>query len=294
MSPRRPLTPIEALAALVERGEAPVPLLELVSRFGDVVQLFDEKEWLTRRPGSGLVRCRLCDEGHDARVDFDDSGHARYWCVASGEEASVDELELETRVVALESVPFSVRAALAPIKFSLREEIPGVLWQLGESTRCGLAWTAMFARAAHNENLALIVERLPRVSGKPGLVITSTATPPMLNAGGFRFRHIAAVMNLDVEGNFHVNDGAIRAGLGIERERRHGRGRPPDLEAQALAVIAVASVAELQCDDDQLLAFIRSRVPGLDTKSHGIIGAPFRKRIIDAANERCASLGSER
>ncbi|MBX3430808.1 MAG: hypothetical protein KF779_14590 [Hyphomonadaceae bacterium] len=268
---------------------------QLVSRFGDVVQLFDENGWLKRGPKAQFVRCRLCNEGHDAELSFDgETGHGYYWCVVSGGRATADEAELEMRVVALECVLPALRDALAPIKFSLREEIPGVLWLLGESTRCGLAWTAMLARAAHNDNLALILERLPRVSAGPGLVLTSTPTPPMLDSGPFRLRPIATIMDLDVDGILHVNESAIKAGLGIARDRRRGRGRPADFETEALAVIAAASVEELNCDDAGLLDLVRSRLPGLETKSHGVIAETLKKRIIEAANERCLRVGSQR
>lgn len=295
MTWRRPLSSIEALAALVERGESPTPIAQLVSRFGDVIQLFDENGWLARGPNAQFVRCRLCNEGHDAELSFDgQTGQGHYRCCATGGEAIADQAEVETRVVVLEQVLVSIRAALTPIKFSLREEIPGVLWQLGESTCGGLSWTAVFARAVFNDNLVLSLERLSHVVGGPGLVLTSMPTPPMLAAGTLRFWPIAAVMDLDVDGTFQVNESAIKAGLGVARGRRRGRGRPPDFETEALAVIAAASVEELKCEDDRLLDLVRSRLPGLETKSHGVIAPTLRKRIIEAANERCRRMGIER
>jgi hypothetical protein len=289
------LSPIEALAALLEYGERPAPMLDLVSRFGDVVQLFDDMAWARRGPDASFVRCRLCNEGHTADVMFEGKAkQGRYYCVADGQWAVVNPAELETRVVKFDIALSALRAALAPIEFPLRAEIPGVLWRLGESTCGRLAWTAMFARELRGDNLAAILERLPRLSTKPGLILTTTPISPNLSVDGFHFTFLPAVMQLDAYGALSVNESAIGAALGLGRAPRSSRGRPPDYEVEALAVIDAADATELQVGDDALIALVECRVPGLKAKNHGVIARTLRESVIARADARCAELGLTR
>jgi hypothetical protein len=270
-------------------------MLDLVSRFGDVVQLFDDMAWVRRGPEASFVRCRLCDEGHSADVIFEEkTRQRRYYCVADGRWADVNVAELETRVVQFDIALSALRATLAPIDFPPREEIPSVLWRLGESTRCRLAWTAMFAREVRGDNLAAILERLPRLSTKPGLVLTTTPISSNLAVEGFHFAFLPAVMQLDACGALSANESAIGAALGVGRPPRSSRGRPPDYEADALAVIDAADATELQVDDDALITLVECRVPGLKTKNHGVIARTLRESVIARADARCAELGLTR
>jgi hypothetical protein len=289
------LSPIEALAAMLEHGDRPAPMLDLISRFGDVVQLFDHMAWARRGPDASFVRCRLCNESHSADVIFEGKAkRARYYCVVDGRWAGAEPAELETRVVQLGIVLSALRGALAPIAFPPREEIPGVLWRLGESTCCGRAWTAMFARGIRGDTLAAILERLPHLSTKAGLVLTTTPISASLRASGFYFRCLPAVMYLDADGTLRANEAALEAGLGLGRPPRPTRGRPPDYETEALAVIDAAAATELQLDDDALMALVAGRIPGLKTKNHGVIAKTLRETVIARADVRCAELGLKR
>jgi hypothetical protein len=282
-------TPIEALAAIIEHGEAPVLATRLIARFGDVVQLFAARRWLQHGPEATVVSCRLCDEGHPADVQFERAGR-RYWCVNSGAWCEVDHFELETLTPSLKAILISLREALAPIAFQLHEAAPNLLWRLGESNRCGLTWTALVARRVSTDKHAAILAALPRIAAKPSLVFTATP-PPLAECEGVHFTALASAADLGVDGVLRFSDVAIRSGLGTECARRQGRGRPADFEQEALAVIAAATREELERDDEGLMELVCARVPGLKSKSHGVIAMSLKRQVISAAKERRAHLG---
>lgn len=258
------LAPVDVLADLMERGPIPALRAELIDRFGDVVQMLEAKGWLRCAPAPSHTECRLCNRGHSAELRFDPVAEVgRYWCVEAGGWGEVPMLDLESRVLNLDLALKDIREALRPVSFLVEVRLPGLLWRLGESSCGGTRWTTMFARDVCNDRLARCLAYLPRVSTVPGLVLTSSRTPAELcEIAGFRFAGLGTVLDLDHDGNFVVNGGALRAALGRAPASERPRGRPTSRD-EIYDVVGNLTDEEAVLGENTLLPIIRERLsPG--------------------------------
>lgn len=287
---------ITALARLLDWPATPIPVSQLAVLAGNHVADFERRGWLIEGPAAMHVRCTLCDDAHDAPVQFDPD--RRRWfqvCIESGHQADLDASARDTRLVDVNAICASIRAAVAPVSFAIRELEAGRLWLLGESAAGGRAFTVMLGVRLTGEGLLRTLARLPSVSTTPGLVLSSTAISRDLpEVGGHRIVPLADVIAYTPGAGLCADVGALRAALGVPSDKRAKGGRPSAHEDEALSVIDQLSLEELQrLGSGDLIAFMQDRVPGLRTTNRGQFPPTLIPLLLDRIEERRRALANE-
>lgn len=274
---------LAALWAVAAFPDSRFRLADLEANFGVSVLSLVKRGFLRPADITRSGVCRICDEPHEVRIEFEPTAREwRYACLASGEWSSLGEDEVNCVSLAPEALAKNLASALQA-EGAVRELVPGRFWILGVVTTLRTKWTAMLAHCIEGITLDAVIQKLPTVSSLPGLVLSTNDLGAHLGpVDQHRFSPLSHHLRLNTDGGLSLTGETILAALGRPAPKSGKVGRPTARE-EILRVVLQLPLADVPSVGARLIPLVRTELP---TQTAGIKDDTISRHINDALRMR--------
>jgi hypothetical protein len=224
--------PVGVLCELLEAGGGSLEARALHERFDAEIEFLSNIGAVTAAEPSSVLTCRVCDNDHIARLEFDPSTRRhRHFCPEAG-YVTVEDTALATfRAEPQWLVDWLATALPLTQPVRKRELVRDIAWYCGEAHIGGTALTVVLGIGmSFRRNLEALTAALPVVPrAQLGLVLTTAANHPR----GLALPHNYKLLDIREVVAFRNNDLMIdEAGLGAwAKGFRKGLDRPVAVRA---------------------------------------------------------------